>query len=363
MARYHDLDDQFNGLNIDDEENVAFVFGGNVEAEVNRYELCVVGRFMTERNININAMKTKMADVWRPTMGINIKELEPGVFLFQFYHKEDMQWVLKGGPWSFDNAMLVMAEIPIGDEPLDVPLWYVNMWMQIYDIPSGLMSEAVGKQLGDFFGKFLEYDTKNNASIWREFMRIRVKLDVRKPLKRSFLNEGSSKDCGSWLRALSRRAGGQARSRWLRVENDTDWEARQERYSSCPKSGGFSYGKKDNNMILGNAIMQDMRNKGDNAYPVISAVKQIEEIRENSNLSNDNGLEQEEMSRLQVSDRKRMRGGPKEYDTMDTPGGLVNVSTSGLIITQNDDGLSEMDCATLNNSQLAKLAQQASRTL
>lgn len=139
MARYHDLNDQFNGLNIDEEKNVAFVFGGDAEAEVNRYELCVVGRFMTERNINVNAMKTKMADVWRPAMGINIKELEPGVFLFQFYHKEDMQWVLKGGPWSFDNAMIVMAEIPNGEEPLNVPLWYVNMWMQIYDIPSGLM--------------------------------------------------------------------------------------------------------------------------------------------------------------------------------------------------------------------------------
>lgn len=124
MARYHDLNDQFNGLNIDDEENAVFLFGGDAEGEVYRYELCVVGRFMTERNINVNAMKTKMADVWRSAMGINIKELEPGVFLFQFYHKEDMQWVLKGGN---------------GEEPLNVPLWYVNMWMQIYDIPSGLM--------------------------------------------------------------------------------------------------------------------------------------------------------------------------------------------------------------------------------
>lgn len=50
-------------------------------------------------------MKTKMEDVWKPVMGINIKELESGVYLFQFYHKEDMQWVLNGGPWSFDNAI------------------------------------------------------------------------------------------------------------------------------------------------------------------------------------------------------------------------------------------------------------------
>lgn len=46
------------------------------------------------------------------------------------------------------------------------------------------MSETIGNQLGNFFGKFLEYDPKNNNSIWREYMRIRIHLDVRRLLKR-----------------------------------------------------------------------------------------------------------------------------------------------------------------------------------
>lgn len=149
MACYNDLNNQFENLDIDEEENSVFVLGGDVDTSINNYELCVVGRFLTERNINVNAMKTKMADVWRPAMGITIKEIEPGIFLFQFYHKEDMQWVLKGGPWSFDNAMIVMAEVPKGEEPIKVPLWHVNMWLQIFEFPSGFMSEAVGRQLGD----------------------------------------------------------------------------------------------------------------------------------------------------------------------------------------------------------------------
>ena len=43
--------------------------------------------------------------------------------------------------------------------------------------------EAVGKQLGNFFGEFLQYDEKNNTSIWGECMCIRIKIDVRKPVK------------------------------------------------------------------------------------------------------------------------------------------------------------------------------------
>lgn len=104
--------------------------------------------------------------------------------MFQFFHKEDKGWVLSGGPWNFDNAMLLLEEIPEGDEPLKVSLWHLNMWIQIYDLPSGFMLEAVGIQLGNFFGSFVMYDSKNNSSIWREYMRIKINVDVRRPLKR-----------------------------------------------------------------------------------------------------------------------------------------------------------------------------------
>lgn len=84
MARYQNLDEQFADLNIEEEENEDFSFEEGVEEEINRYELCLVGRFLTEKGINTRAMMSKMADVWKPTMGINIKEIDPGIFLFQF---------------------------------------------------------------------------------------------------------------------------------------------------------------------------------------------------------------------------------------------------------------------------------------
>lgn len=122
MAQYQNIDEQLAVLNIEDEENGDFMFDGDVDEQVNRYELCLVGRFLTEKNINVRAMTSKMADIWNPMMGINIKEIDPGIFLFQFYHREDLLWVINGGPWSFDNAMLVLNKIPPGEEPLNVSL-------------------------------------------------------------------------------------------------------------------------------------------------------------------------------------------------------------------------------------------------
>lgn len=188
--------------------------------------------------------------------------------------------MINGGPWSFDNAMLLIDEIPFGEDPLKVPLWFLNFWIQVYDLPNGFMSEAVGQQLGNFFGVFLEYDARNNSSIWREFMRIKIKVDVRKPLKRKkkirrkngseftvtckyerlgdfcfvcgvvthterfcrtlFNNrdEGGNREWGSWLRAPVRRNNGQNGSKWLREDDDKDWLARMGRNNSNPDVTG-----------------------------------------------------------------------------------------------------------------------------
>lgn len=122
MARYQNISEQLADLSVEEAENEDLVFDEDVEEAINKYDLCLVGRFLTEKNINTRAIKMKIADVWKPTMGINIKELESGIYLFQFCHQEDKMWVFNRGPWNFDNAMLLVESIPTGEDPLKIPL-------------------------------------------------------------------------------------------------------------------------------------------------------------------------------------------------------------------------------------------------
>lgn len=101
MTSTGDIDMQMTEMDIENEENEEneeLIFDERVKKEVNRFELCLERRFLTEENINTRIMKTKMTDIWRQTMGITIKDFKPGLFLFQFYHVDDMQWVVNGGP-------------------------------------------------------------------------------------------------------------------------------------------------------------------------------------------------------------------------------------------------------------------------
>lgn len=396
MARYHDIESQMASLDIEEEENESFVLEEDVEEGSNRYELCLVGRFLTEKTINLRAMKTKMADVWKPAMGISIKELEQGIYLFQFFHKEDMQWVAKGGPWTFDNVMLAMEYVAPYDDPVKVPLWFVNIWIQIHELPMGFMTEAVGKQLGNFFGEFIEYDSKNNTSIWRECMRVRIRLDVRKPLKRKkkivkkdgseftvtckyerlgefcflcglvshtdrfcrkFIDKrgiGGEKEWGVWLKAPPRRAANQSQSRWLRDEGDDTWGV---------KIGGqSSYHDYRDNINSNEGIQVTERSNSrrlvNTEKTAIISAKQMAGYNTNSNLLFE--INEEENSGLKIDERKRRREDPSILGRMDIDMGLSSTGPH-IQVQTNEADISTGDLAASTSSIEAELAKQASR--
>ncbi|GAU16656.1 hypothetical protein TSUD_326060 [Trifolium subterraneum] len=146
----------FEYLNLDEEEELNFVVGEDTE-EQHDLNLCLVGRFVHDRPIRVNSMKACLADVWRPVKGMTVKEATQGLYLFKFFHPLDVEEVLKGGPWTFDSFTLIIHRVKIGVALQDIPIFHVNFWVQIHDVPLGMMLET--------------------------YMRVKVRVDVRSPLK------------------------------------------------------------------------------------------------------------------------------------------------------------------------------------
>ena len=170
-------------LSLNNEEEEELPIQGR-RSELEGLELCLVGRFLTDKMINFLDMKHYMARVWRAGMGTAIKELKPQLFPFRFYHILDLQRVLDTEPWSFNGNTLILYHLQSGENPLAVPLTHFPLWVQVYDIPAGFMSIGVGEQIGNYVGRFVEYDDSNNQlGLWRTYMRILVLIDVRIPLQ------------------------------------------------------------------------------------------------------------------------------------------------------------------------------------
>lgn len=72
-------------LHMDEDASLEINFKPPEELKVD-LSLCLVGRFLSDKNIRSQIMKECMSLVWKPFQGITISELEAGIFLFQFYH-------------------------------------------------------------------------------------------------------------------------------------------------------------------------------------------------------------------------------------------------------------------------------------
>ncbi|MBA0753340.1 hypothetical protein Gogos_021873, partial [Gossypium gossypioides] len=147
-------------------------------------QLCLVGRCLTDSVVHFPSLRNTLADLWHPIGGIYITEIGEKRYLFQFFHEVDIDRVVAGIPWFFNNHLLILQKVPVGGNPAVVELNHTEFWIQVHDLPSGLMSASMAKQFGDFCGRFIEYDTSILTLGIQHYMRIRVCLNVAAPLKR-----------------------------------------------------------------------------------------------------------------------------------------------------------------------------------
>ncbi|XP_019165703.1 PREDICTED: uncharacterized protein LOC109161666 [Ipomoea nil] len=183
------LDKEEQGVRFEDEEL------GVQTLPASRQTWSVVGRFLTDRILKTEVMKRVMASAWKPLMGIEITDVQPNLFLFTFFDEPDMRRVMEEGPWAFENATLLCQVLNDGDDPLQVSLNSVDLWVQVSDIPQGYRTVKVLERIGDYVGVFLRYDERNFERQWTSFYRVRITHDVSKPLKRRMkmiLRDGSS---------------------------------------------------------------------------------------------------------------------------------------------------------------------------
>lgn len=179
-----ELVDQYAAISLEEEESGGIsypedeTFDGGIDTK-----WCLVGRFLSDRVIDFEKMQHSLASLWKPGKGVYIRSLEPNLFLFQFYHEVDISRVIEGSPWTYDRMQLVFERLNEGDNPRMLQINKLDFWVQLHDIQPGFMTERVCKDVGNYIGKFLDSDKNNFTGVWRDYLRIRVRILVDKPLK------------------------------------------------------------------------------------------------------------------------------------------------------------------------------------
>ncbi|XP_023920714.1 uncharacterized protein LOC112032186 [Quercus suber] len=99
--------------------------------EIESCNLSLIGKFLTCKPFNKRAAMATMRRVWGMLTGLQIIEVGTNLFRFKFQIDFDLNRVLKGSPWCFDNQLLMLKRWQKGMTASNVKLDCASLWVQI----------------------------------------------------------------------------------------------------------------------------------------------------------------------------------------------------------------------------------------
>lgn len=121
-----------------------------------------------------------MQVVWDLAQEVKIRPLHENLYTLQFSCLGDWERVMEEGSWTLKGKAVVLAPYDGFTKPSSIVLNKVEIWAQIPDLPDGYF--PLIKSLSPTVGEYI-YSERESQDFESNFLRVRVKIDVTKPLK------------------------------------------------------------------------------------------------------------------------------------------------------------------------------------
>lgn len=132
--------------------------------------------------------------MWGLEEGVQILEVGANLFQFKFNTEFDMERILQGGPWSFDNQALMLRRWQKGMIAANVKFESISLWVQVWDAPFEMISPKVVKEIGSRIGIVEAVEKRIKQQAQNRFMRVRVAIPISKPIRRGGFVVGSDSE-------------------------------------------------------------------------------------------------------------------------------------------------------------------------
>ena len=179
-----ELNDLLQHLEIREDEEQGIVLEEDLEDLKAEARWTALAKVSSSKAFSHTAFFANMKYAWNLAKDARFKAIEENLFVVQFSCLGDWSKVMDEGPWFFRGHAVLLEEYDGITKPSKVQFNHLAMWVRIYDLPTGFRTKNIGRQLGDKIGKFLKVELDDDFSGWRDYLRIRIKMDISKPLTR-----------------------------------------------------------------------------------------------------------------------------------------------------------------------------------
>lgn len=169
-------------LTTEDEEVIAVSDEGRKE-EVESCTQSLIGKFLTCKPFNKRAALNTLKRSWGLEESVQVMEVGTNLFRFKFNTEYDLERVLRSGPWTFDNQVLLLRRWQRGMTAENIRFESVSLWIQIWGVPFDMVSPKVATEVGSRLGVVEEVEKRRRQDTQSLFMRVKVALPISKPIR------------------------------------------------------------------------------------------------------------------------------------------------------------------------------------
>ena len=155
--------------------------------ELNGRRLALVGKIIADKPLSKGGVQGVFKRAWGEWRDFTVTELSENTYLFTFKEARAAEQILEDGPWSVMGYCICLHRWQPGFTLDELDFSQVAYWVQVHGLSLDQMSPKNAKKVGDQIGRVMEIeDPISSHGIRRGFFRIRVLIDVSKPLPSGF---------------------------------------------------------------------------------------------------------------------------------------------------------------------------------
>ncbi|KAF5442303.1 hypothetical protein F2P56_034974 [Juglans regia] len=145
---------------------------------------CFLFKLLSVKFYNKEAFKRMMKNVWYPSGSFQIYDMGENLFLAACSSRGEKERILSNGPWTFGNSLVICTNYDGTLQITKVPMFLASFWVRMYDLPLDGMNARAVRKIAATLGDVEDVDLIETRPGWGEYVRVRISLDISKPLPR-----------------------------------------------------------------------------------------------------------------------------------------------------------------------------------
>lgn len=123
-----------------------------------------------------------MIKAWGADPNTNFAPTTKACYLVEFSSAEEMQRIHMAGPWTFRGDIVATRQVSSHLDLSPDHIKFADVWVQLYNIPVNSVNGEGLDIIGSEIGTPVSLPTEGFSG-GRRFVKMKIKIDIQKPVK------------------------------------------------------------------------------------------------------------------------------------------------------------------------------------